>query len=205
MVEPQQIEHSLLNKAKINGVDMNRSSSVHTVCLTDFNENLIRKMAKEFAENEKREKYKFNKVDYNLFQDCLDTYTVKCYVLCQILEKLAGKILLDNETYEYFDFTIKEDEVLLSDVDRIIKPLIKNYELALETYIKANNPATYMKKIILPSNVMAYVDFLPNDNLLYDGKGDEAEFVALTEKQKKTKKENDIDKFKKIYGLDNEE
>ena len=190
-ISPKLIEQWLLKKAKENGIDISKAKdSFRVKSVKDVDDSLIEKMMRSLHEQIKLEAFRFRRIDYVYLYETLKIYTNKCLQLCEILEKLAGKIHLDNKTYEFFDFTIKDDKVFISDVERVAKPLMKIYEYALATYVKANNPSTYLTKIIQPG--VTYDSMLPSKELLLDSILNPDEFIALTNKQKHDKFQKDL-------------
>ena len=82
--------------------------------------------------------------------------------------------------------------MLKEDVDRIAKPLIENYRLAILTYLKANNYKTYLKKrcdpMFIGYNDFEYRKILDNCDLrenlpLEDNHKHPEQHIALTSNQ----------------------
>lgn len=99
---------------------------------------LIRLLADTLEEHEKR-------IDFNPITIGIDVATYTALPLYdttstthQIIDTYEGKIW-------FYDLTIRDNYVLKEDVDRIAKPLMENYRLAILTFLKANDYKTYLE------------------------------------------------------------
>lgn len=147
---------------------------------------LIRLLADTLEEHEKI-------IDYNPITIGIDIATHTTLPLYdttstthQIFDIYEGKIW-------FYDLTIKDNCVLKEDVDRIAKPLMENYRLAILTFLKANNYKTYLETkcdpMFIEYNDFEYKKLLDNwclrENLPLEDKHKHPEqHITLTAKQR---------------------
>ena len=93
------------------------------------------------------------------------------------------------------------EEVLISDVERLIVPLIRNYALALDTKLKAEKLDIYLSHIINKESMLKdgvhYSELLPNEDLqdYFETSYDKTQFIALTQNQKHAIEEQILENF----------
>jgi len=198
----QQIKSFLQSKAKEEGVDLLDTDENTVLDLVDADENLIRRSAERKAQLIKVEKYKYHREDLQHFNNLFRIYTMKCLKICNIISMIRGKRLLDKDLIADLDITINAKEVLLSDIDRLLVPLVHNYSLALDTKFNAEQMSTYIN-LNINRNMRngEWCDSeqkLPSTDLqdYFDLSADKKQFIALTPKQKELIEENMVDNCK---------
>ena len=191
----EEISTWLLNVAKANGVDMVVDrEALATKRLSELDENMLRRIANEFVAEEERKKYQLNEKDYDMFARALKIYQEKCLKLCIILELIESK-QISYAIIEDLDLTLKDDEILTSDLIRILKPLKKNYELAFQMNIRANNYATYLGTINTPITGKIRIS-IPNSSIMNKSNIYSDEAIEMTEKQRLERKQK-LDEIKR--------
>lgn len=109
----------------------------------------------------------------------------------QIFDRYNGYI-------QFYGLTMNNNYVLKEDVDRIAKPLIENYRLAILTYLKGNNYKTYLETkcdpMFMEYNDFEYRNILDNcglrENLPLENNHKHPEqHIALTSKQRELYKD----------------
>ena len=113
---------------------------------------------------------------YDKFVKAFKVYAEKCLQICHIIKMIAGEIPYFESLAEIFDLTIEDDKVLLSDIDRLMKPLKVNYKLLLDVKAKAEEPETYVEEIEFK---------MPKSSLLNHSFGLIADRVEMTDRQKR--------------------
>lgn len=197
----QKIKTYLINKAKEDGVNLHIINEPSIVDLVNTDENLIKRSADRFMQEIATSKYKFYRSDLQYFNDLFRIYTTKCLKICNIISMIVGKHMLDRDLMEELDITITAEEVLISDIERLLVPLKHNYALALVTKFRAEQMDTYLKLNIDRFNMdktsVHYFECLPNEDLQdYFGTcRDKKQFIALTDKQRKEIEEQTIENF----------
>ena len=197
----QKIKTYLINKAKEDGVNLHIINESSIVDLVNTDENLIKRSADRFMQEIAASKYKFNRADLQYFNDLFRIYTTKCLKICNIISMIVSKHVLDRDLMEELDITITAEEVLLSDIERLLVPLKHNYALALATKFRAEQMDTYLKlnidRVALDKVGAHFSECLPNEDLQdYFGlSSDKKQFVTLTEKQKKAIEEQTLENF----------
>lgn len=202
----QQIKTFLRNKAREDGVDLSVLKTSSTpVDLVNVDENLIKRSSDRFMQEILASKYKYNREDLQYFNDLFKIYTTKCLKICTIISMLAGRRLVDKDLMEELDITYNEKEVLLSDIDRLLVPLVRNYVLALATKFNAEQMNTYLNlnldRDFMNKAGIHYGEYLPNGDL-QDFLGifkDKTQFIALTENQKKAYEEYLVETFNQQF------
>ena len=198
----QQIKTFLRNQAKEDGVDLNPKINQTIVDLVNIDDNLIKRSADRFIQEIKAEKYKYHREDLQYFNDLFRIYTKKCLKICSIISMIRGRRMLDKELMQELDITINEREILLSDVDRLLVPLVHNYCLALDAKFKAEQMYTYLDLNVIRyrknEDGLSYYDMLPNEDLqdYFQTCTDQKQFIALTDKQKEEIDQHTIENFR---------
>ena len=179
----EEITSWLLSVAKADGVYMvGDKEALATKRLSELDENMLRRIVKEFEAEEERKKYQFNEKDYDMFDRALRIYKEKCLKLCTILESIQSK-QISYGLIEKLDLTMEGDKILTSDLIRLLKPLKKNYESMFSLDLKANNKATYLNKINTPITGKVRID-MPTSSLINHSLKYSDETIEMTEKQK---------------------
>ena len=146
------------------------------------------------------DKYKFEPYTLKYFVNYITILKNKCNDIIKIIDGLVDgtipKFILED-----LDINLNYDNcILLSDINRLIEPLIYNYELLLDYVKRANNFNTYLDyKISLDTvykNGLSEVELYPSEELqnsLYEFNGEDG-YIPYTEKQKKLirKRENEM-------------
>ena len=197
----EQIKTFLRNKAKEDGVDMRvLQAPFAPIDLVNTNENLIKRSTDKFIQEIKASKYIYHREDLQYFNDLFRIYTLKCLKICAIISMIAGRRMIDNDKIQKLDITINSKEVLLSDIDRLLVPLVHNYTLALDVKLNAEQMNTYLDLNVnmygIDKNGIHYNECLPSRDLQdYNGCQDKKQFIALTDKQKKAYEDHLIENF----------
>ena len=129
-------------------------------------------------------------LNYDKFVKAFKIYADKCFKISHLLKMLAGEIPYMQSLVEMLDITCEEDRVLLTDIDRLMKPLKVNYDLLIDVKAKAEDPETYMELI----------DFnMPKSSLLNQSFKRMADRVEMTDKKKREHAEIFKEKAKEAY------
>ncbi len=120
--------------------------------------------------------------NYEVYVKSLKIYNQKIHKFIKILTLIqVGKI--GEFLIEEFDLTIENDKILTRDLIRILKPLKKNYQLAVELHIKANDKSTYLKENTAPITGRLKSK-IPNSSIVNSLTSHSDEKMELTDKQK---------------------
>ena len=201
-VTEQQIKKYLREKAIEDGVDLNISAcDTGCVDLVNTNKNFIQRSADNLIREITISKYQFRREDLQYFNDLFRIYTSKCKQIGIIFSMIAGRRLVDADLMESLDIELTAEEVLISDVERLIVPLIRNYALALDTKLKAEKLDIYLSHIINKESMLKdgvhYSELLPNEDLqdYFETSYDKTQFIALTQNQKHAIEEQILENF----------
>ena len=198
----QQIKSFLRNKELEDGVDLNANFKSSSVDLLGVDKNFIKRSADRFMQEINSSKYRYNSEDLQHFNNLFTIYTKKCLKICSIISMIIGRRIVDRDLMTELDIDINSTQVRLSDIDRLLVPLVHNYILALDVKFNAEQMNTYLKlnidRVALNKECTIINDCLPDRDLqdYFQISSDKRQFIALTDKQKKEIEEHTIENFK---------
>ena len=137
--------------------------------------------------------------NYDMLNKAFKTYCKKCWSYCVILIGLSGYGSSRLTYLDDLDITFEDGKVLEKDLVRVLKPLKKNYELALEFKGQYDNVDTFLRMTELMPAIKPYAPIL-NMSIKYRDNA-----MEMTEKQKREKRMKHDALLKKIIEEREEE
>lgn len=167
-------------------------------------ENWLTQKRKEDAKANKQsqlfeERYIFNEKDYDLYCKALDVFKNKCLTYCRYLE-IIGSSHHANLLIKELDLAMEDGCILTSDLNRILKPLKKNFELAQKLYKHANNEESYLA--VLTDSQRKKM--MPTSSIINLSKKENDQTIEMTQKQKNARKEKILNLKHEIYSRESD-